>query len=228
VKKDKEYNMSQARQWALDAILSPRFVPQNHQIWEMSSRHRLIPVGYKERIRDGKNVLNNIKVSVRQDIREWDRERIREEENLAERKRVEKLMRLTKKTVKKQTKKEQELLRQAQFANVRTILCFCARNSPAVRGIWCVVWKTHGPLCVLLFAFELQEAVGNTSTIRKLKASARQQLRDQVVSGEAVHLEDAGNQEVEKLMQGLKFPKLASQTFDDGLPTWMLRPSQPL
>ena len=74
----------------------------------------------------------------------------------------------------------------------------------------------------------MQEAVGNTSGIRKLKESARQQLRDQVVSGEAVSLESVENQEVEKLMQGLKFPKLASQTFDDGLPTWMLRPSQPL
>jgi hypothetical protein len=148
VKKDKEYNMSQARQWALDAILSPRFVPQSNQIWEVSSRHRLIPVGYKERIRDGKNVLNNIKVSVRQDIKEWDRERIREEENLAERKRVEKLMRLTKKTVKKQTKKEQELLRQAQFAKVCSILCFPARISPAAQDLAFVVLKTHGPWCV--------------------------------------------------------------------------------
>ena len=77
---------------------------------------------------------------MRHDIKEWDRERIREEENLAEKKRVEKLMRLTKKTVKKQTRKEQELLLQAQFAKVCSILCFSARISPAAREIlrlWC-------------------------------------------------------------------------------------------
>lgn len=194
IKKDKEYKISEARAWALDAILSPRFARESEgEMWHMSSRYRLIPVPLKEKLRGGKNVLKNVSVKVKHDIREWEKERIKAEEKEAERKKLDKLLRVQKKESKRRAKKgsEEEILLESQFAMVEVDPSTAAK-------------RTH------------------------IKESVRNRLREQVVSGEAVSLEDAHMEEVEKLMAGLKFPKLALQTFDDGLPTWMFRPMQPL
>uniref|UniRef100_A0A7S1GUP2 Uncharacterized protein n=2 Tax=Hemiselmis andersenii TaxID=464988 RepID=A0A7S1GUP2_HEMAN len=192
----KQRKMSDARAWAMDAILSPRFTAGERAMWRMKSNfrdHR----PQQTRRREGKKIHREVSVQVRALARQWEKERLKEEENEVERRKVEKLMKLqsaaqANSKARKEEKQFREDLEIARRAGERDRLNQLGKRAEGSK-----------------------------------EALARQMLRDQVAEGKAVSLSEAQHVEVETLMSGFKFPKLALQTFDEGLPTWMLRPTAP-
>jgi len=193
----KQGKMSDARAWAMDAILSPRFTGDQRSMWRVSSNYRDHRPRQDKR-REGRKIHKEVSIEVRAMARQWEKERLREEENEVERRKVEKLMKIQASAhANSQARKEERQFRLELEATRRA------------------------------GERDRLEQLGKRTGGKK-DSEARQLLRDQVAEGKAVSLADAQHVEVEQLMSGFKFPKLALQTFDEGLPTWMLRPTAPL